>query len=51
MAFGWRPYNENTVADGVQSLDDYVRNGKYCKSGLAYQGKINEAVCADASET
>lgn len=35
----------------MQSLEDYARNGRYCKSGLAYQGTRTEAVCADAAET
>lgn len=29
---------------------DYVRNGLFCESGLAYNSNINEAMCASASK-
>lgn len=40
--FGWKAANPN-----ITTLEDYRRNGKFCKSGLAFMSDANEATCTD----
>lgn len=38
--FGW-----NSADNEMITLDDYILNGKYCSTGLAYPFDDNTAVC------
>mgnify|MGYP003331206010 CR=1 FL=1 len=39
--FGWA----FTGKDQAYSKEDYIQNGKFCESGLAYNSSLNEAKC------
>jgi hypothetical protein len=39
--FGWA----FTGKDQAYSKQDYIQNGKFCESGLAYNSALNEAKC------
>ena len=38
--FGWSSKDENAI-----SIEDFIQNGKYCESGLAYPASIDKGVC------
>lgn len=44
--FGWR-----SSVDGTHylKLEDYEQNGRFCKSGLAYESKKDTATCVSAT--
>ena len=44
--FGWQNVEGTSAAP---TLADYTHNGKFCKSGLAYQSANNQATCVSAS--
>jgi len=35
-----------TGKEGEYSIEDYIQNGKYCESGLAYNSDVDEAKCS-----
>jgi len=46
--FGWAFTSQNKSL--AYSLEDYQQNGKYCKSGLAYQAGKNTAKCTEVED-
>ena len=39
-SFGWHSEDENNI-----SIEDFIQNGKYCESGLAYPASKDKGVC------
>ena len=39
-SFGWHSEDEDNI-----SIDDFIQNGKYCESGLAYPASKDKGVC------
>ena len=46
--FGWKAVNTTDPLN--PNLLDYTFNGKYCKTGLAFNSNINEAKCVNVTQ-
>jgi hypothetical protein len=44
--FGWKFISKNSN----YTFEDYEKNGRFCKSGLAYHSNKNTATCTSATE-
>lgn len=45
--FGWKSKNDSTL---TPNLEDFRRNGLYCKSGLAYEFEKDNAICVSTTK-
>jgi hypothetical protein len=43
--FGW--FSKNNNANPTE--DDYIANGKFCITGMAFNSNLNEATCTSAT--